>query len=77
MFEHVWMHHAAAQHFQPAGVRADTTAAATADDAANIHFSRRFGEWKERRPKTHGQFVHLEKPADEIRQHALEIGKRH
>src|SRR5690606_29306906 len=74
--EHFRMHHAAAQHFQPAGVLADAAALAAADHAADVDLGRRLREREIGRPEPHVQ-VALEEVAQELRQDALEVGEAH
>src|SRR5512139_1097616 len=75
--EDVGVHHAASQHLQPPGVRADAAAFAATHHAADVHYGRRFGERKERRPEAHRQIVALEEVAHEVGEHALQVGERH
>ena len=49
------MHHAAAHHFEPSGVAANSAAFSTAAHTPHINLSRRLGKGKIRRPKTHGK----------------------
>ncbi len=69
-FEHFRVSHAAAHHFQPAGVTTNPTAFAAADDAFNINFRRRFGERKIRRSKTHLN-IFFKKCTEEFVNHAF------
>ena len=68
------MHHAAAQHFQPAGLLADTAAGAIAHHALDIDFRRWLREREVGRPEANLQLL-LEEHAQEILDHALEVGK--
>ena len=70
------MHHAAAQHFDPAGVLAQPATRAAAFHAGDVHFCRRFGERKVRRPQPHGQ-VALEERFHEAMQYGLEVREAH
>ena len=70
------MHHAAAQHLQPAALAADPAALAATDDTFDVHLRRRFGEGKVGRPETHAEIA-LKKVFQEIVQDALEVGETH
>src|SRR5690606_25620429 len=74
MLEYFWMHHAATQHFQPAGLLADAAAFAVTHDALDIDFRRWLGEWEVRGTEPHIQLF-LKKVTQEDRQHAFEVGK--
>ena len=43
-FEHIRVHHSAAENFEPSGSLADVAALAVADVAAYVHLCGRFGE---------------------------------
>src|SRR5690348_1489788 len=58
--EHVRVHHAAAQHLQPAGVLAHPAALAAAEHAADVHLRAGFHEGEVRRPEAQLEVVLLE-----------------
>ena len=76
MAEHLGMHHAAAKHFEPAGVLAHPTAASATDDAGDVHLGRGFGKRKVRRAKAQFELL-LEKLFQKISQNPLQVRKRH
>src|SRR5579859_2348772 len=75
--EHVGMHHAAAQHLQPAGVLAHTATGAAAEHAADVHFRARLHEREVRWPKTQLEFVLLEEALHELCEGAAQMGHAH
>ncbi len=76
MAEHLGMHHAAAEHFEPAGVLAHPAAASATDDARDVHLGRGFGKRKVRRAKAQFELL-LEKLFQKISQNPLQVRKRH
>ena len=72
--QHAWVHHAAAHHFQPAGLLAHAAAVAGTHHALDVDFGGRFGEGEERWAETHRQFF-LEEYAQEFFDGALEVGE--
>ena len=68
------MHHAAAHHFQPAGLLAHAAALAGTHHALHVDFGRRLGEGEERRTETHAQRFFEEHP-EEFLDGALEVGE--
>src|SRR5699024_3442153 len=67
IFQHLRVHHAATQHFQPA-------LAAIGSVPADVDLGRRLGEGKEAGPKTHVEIT-LEERAHEGGQRAFQVGE--
>ena len=67
--KHLRMHHAAAQHLQPARL------IARALPPGHVDFGGRLGERKVRRTKAQPQVIAFEKGPQKARQQAFEIGK--
>src|SRR5690606_31605107 len=70
--EHRLVHHSATEDLHPAGSLAGATTAAAAEQAADIHLSRRLGEREERRPEAHPGALAQELPC-EVRERGLEV----
>src|SRR5665213_1693632 len=72
-FEHVGMHHTAAEYLDPACLLAGGAAGAVAYAARDVHFGRRFGEGKEARAKSRDRLA--EESIGEVGERRLEVDK--
>src|SRR4051812_44524134 len=70
--QHVRMHHAAAENFEPVLAFAETDLTLVAP-ALDVDFERRLGEREERRPKSHVDVVDLEERLAELVQDPFEV----
>ena len=75
IFKHLRVHHAAAQHLQPAAVAADPATLAGAHDALDIDFGRRLGKGEIGRSETDSQLILFKEQSQEFIQHTLQVGK--
>ena len=74
VFQHVGIHHAAAENLDPAGVLAEIAACAAADVAGDVHFCGWFREREVRGTQTNADLI-AEHTLREVEQSLLHIGK--
>ena len=76
VFQHVGIHHAAAENLDPSGVLAKVAACAAADVAGNVHFCGRLREREVRGAQTDAHLI-AEHTLREVEQSLFHVGKRH